>query len=235
MPDNAARSPPSVTRRSPVDDVMGQVTAGGRTSVTHGNCLPTARWVRPAGAQGRQNLADGRRCSTACCYIGAHATCARASTACCCGVRRNGCSSCAVIGWNSNRSRRCAPAGRASSAAPRCRSTGSERRARATGCHVDLSVLIADMREADDGCTVEPRLVRRQSRHDPAPYRRIVRPLADGTTTEDAVPRRSARTRRGQGGRETDTEITVSKNGGGAHLDLMVALALVKADEAERP
>ncbi len=103
------------------------------------------------------------------------------------------------------------------------------------GCHVDLvGAYRPDMREADDDLHHRAHWFvdsRATTLHHIGEF---VRPLADGTINEDAIQGDLHDLVAGNAGRKTDAEITVFKNGGGAHLDLMVALALVKAYEAER-
>lgn len=99
------------------------------------------------------------------------------------------------------------------------------------GCHVDLvGAYTPDMREADDYVFRRGRLfvdARETTVHE---IGELMIPLAGGVITEadvvadlfDLVPAEDA----GNAGRRSADEITVYKNGGGAHLDLMTAGAI---------
>ncbi|WP_295045764.1 ornithine cyclodeaminase [uncultured Paracoccus sp.] len=92
------------------------------------------------------------------------------------------------------------------------------------GTHVDLiGAYKADMREADDRLMARARLFV-DSRETTAHIGELLMPMASGAITADSVLgdlydllRPDARPRR------SDDDITVFKNGGGAHLDLMIA------------
>ncbi|MTD98927.1 ornithine cyclodeaminase [Paracoccus sp. YIM 132242] len=92
------------------------------------------------------------------------------------------------------------------------------------GAHVDLiGAYKADMREADDTLMARARLFV-DSRETTAHIGELLLPLASGAITPASVlgdlydlVRPDARRR------QTDDDITVFKNGGGAHLDLMIA------------
>jgi ornithine cyclodeaminase/alanine dehydrogenase-like protein (mu-crystallin family) len=58
-------------------------------------------------------------------------------------------------------------------------------------------------------------------------------PLASGVITRGSVLGDLYALVQKAGGRRGDDEITVFKNGGGAHLDVMVSTALVKAYKAQ--
>lgn len=92
------------------------------------------------------------------------------------------------------------------------------------GTHVDLiGAYKADMREADDALLARARLFV-DSRETTAHIGELLIPLGSGAITEDSI--------RGDlydlvqpdvQGRASNDDITVFKNGGGAHLDLMIA------------
>lgn len=98
------------------------------------------------------------------------------------------------------------------------------------GTHVDLiGAFTPDMREADDDLLRKGRIFvdsRKTAIHD---IGELLIPIEQGVISEadvigdyyDLVP--------GKVGRESDGDITVFKNGGGAHLDLMTAKAIVDA------
>lgn len=92
------------------------------------------------------------------------------------------------------------------------------------GTHVDLiGAFKADMREADDTLLRKARLfvdTRETTMHDIGELRI---PLEAGTITPDAVVGDLYALCQGTVGRRSDDEITLFKNGGGAHLDMMVA------------
>ena len=92
------------------------------------------------------------------------------------------------------------------------------------GTHVDLiGAYKADMREADDALIARAALFV-DSRETTAHIGELLMPLASGAITQDSIRgdlydlvRPDAQ------GRQSDQDITVFKNGGGAHLDLMIA------------
>jgi ornithine cyclodeaminase/alanine dehydrogenase-like protein (mu-crystallin family) len=98
------------------------------------------------------------------------------------------------------------------------------------GAHVDLiGAYKADMREADDALMARACLFV-DSRETTAHIGELLIPIASGAITADSVlgdlydlVRPGARRRR------SDDEITVFKNGGGAHLDLMIASWIIDA------
>lgn len=98
------------------------------------------------------------------------------------------------------------------------------------GTHVDLiGAFKADMREADDALLRKARVFVDSFETTLEHIGELKIPIADGVLTADdvvgdlydLVPRTEKR--------ETDAEITVFKNGGGAHLDLMTAKHLLHA------
>ncbi|EFL88595.1 ornithine cyclodeaminase family protein [Ahrensia sp. R2A130] len=102
------------------------------------------------------------------------------------------------------------------------------------GTHVDLvGAYRIDMREADD------ELHRRGTWFVDSfdttldHIGELAIPLKDGTITRDAVKGDLHALVDGVVGRQSDEEITVFKNGGGAHLDVMIAMALCEKARAE--
>ncbi|MEL7274516.1 MAG: ornithine cyclodeaminase [Pseudomonadota bacterium] len=99
-----------------------------------------------------------------------------------------------------------------------------------TGCHVDLvGAFKPDMREADDDlhCRASWFVDSYDTTLDHIGELKI--PLAEGVIDRDAVKGDLHALVAGDAGRSSPDEITVFKNGGGAHLDIMVSDALVKA------
>lgn len=96
------------------------------------------------------------------------------------------------------------------------------------GTHVDLiGAFRAEMREADDALLQKARLFvdsRDTTLHH---IGELMIPLASGAITESDVLADLYDLAAGHAGRTGDTEITVFKNGGGAHLDLMTAMAIL--------
>lgn len=92
------------------------------------------------------------------------------------------------------------------------------------GTHVDLiGAYKADMREADDALMARARLFV-DSRETTAHIGELVIPMASGAITAGSVlGDLYDLLRPGAKGRQSDDDITVFKNGGGAHLDLMIA------------
>lgn len=99
------------------------------------------------------------------------------------------------------------------------------------GTHVDLiGAFKADMREADDALMTKASLYVDSRATTIGHIGELIMPLASGAITEASVlgdlydlVRSDARCR------ESDEEITVYKNGGGAHLDLMIATYIANA------
>jgi len=96
------------------------------------------------------------------------------------------------------------------------------------GAHVDLiGAYTPDMREADDECLRRGSLfvdARATTLHH---IGELMIPLANGVIREDDVlADLSDLCRQGHPGRQSDNEITIFKNGGGGHLDLMCARLL---------
>ncbi|WP_103171428.1 ornithine cyclodeaminase family protein [Paracoccus sp. SY] len=92
------------------------------------------------------------------------------------------------------------------------------------GTHVDLiGAYKADMREADDALLARARLFV-DSRETTAHIGELLIPLGSGAITEDSIRGDLYDlVQPGVQGRASNDDITVFKNGGGAHLDLMIA------------
>ena len=102
------------------------------------------------------------------------------------------------------------------------------------GTHVDLvGAFKPDMREADDA--VHKRgswfVDSRDTTIDHIGELKI--PIEQGLIDKNAVVGDLHQLVSGEHGRRSETEITVFKNGGGAHLDIMVSVALVEAYEQQ--
>jgi ornithine cyclodeaminase len=98
------------------------------------------------------------------------------------------------------------------------------------GAHVDLiGAYTPDMREADDECLRRGSLfvdARATTLHH---IGELMIPLANGVISEDDVlADLSDLCQQGHAGRQSSNEITIFKNGGGGHLDLMCARLLHK-------
>ena len=98
------------------------------------------------------------------------------------------------------------------------------------GAHVDLiGAYTPDMREADDECLRRGSLfvdARATTLHHVG---ELMIPLANGVINEDDVlADLSDLCQQGHPGRRSNDEITIFKNGGGGHLDLMCARLLHK-------
>jgi len=102
------------------------------------------------------------------------------------------------------------------------------------GTHVDLiGAYKADMREADDALISRARLFVDSRETTIGHIGELKIPIASGVITEDAILGDLYDLVQGRTpGRRSDTEITVFKNGGGAHLDLMIAQRIVEVGEA---
>ena len=98
----------------------------------------------------------------------------------------------------------------------------------APGAHLDLiGAYRPDMREADDACLGRGRLfvdARETTVHE---IGELMIPIAAGVIGEDAVVADLRDLAAGAEGRRSAEEITLFKNGGGAHLDLMTARFLL--------
>lgn len=96
------------------------------------------------------------------------------------------------------------------------------------GCHVDLvGAYTPQMREADDECLRRGSLFVNARETTIAHIGELMIPLAEGTITEnDVLADLSDLCQQRHSGRSSDDEITLYKNGGGGHLDLMIARIL---------
>tara|TARA_R110001583_G_scaffold66894_1_gene191777 strand:- start:6011 stop:6931 length:921 start_codon:yes stop_codon:yes gene_type:complete len=97
------------------------------------------------------------------------------------------------------------------------------------GTHVDLiGAYRPDMREADDSLLIKSRIFvdsRETAIHD---IGELATPIKNGIIKETDVIADFYQLCNGGQGRKTEAEITLFKNGGGAHLDLMTALYIMK-------
>ena len=101
------------------------------------------------------------------------------------------------------------------------------------GTHVDLiGAYRPDMREADDTLLIKSRIfvdARETAIHD---IGELAIPIKQGVISENDVVADFYQLCNGSTGRQSEEEITLFKNGGGAHLDLMTALYI--KDMAEK-
>ncbi|KXS38601.1 MAG: ornithine cyclodeaminase [Halomonadaceae bacterium T82-2] len=98
------------------------------------------------------------------------------------------------------------------------------------GTHVDLiGAYKADMREADDELLTRGKLYVDSRETTIGHIGELMIPIAAGVITADDVQGDLYDLVPGTAGRQTDTEITVYKNGGGAHLDTMIARYIAQA------
>ncbi len=99
------------------------------------------------------------------------------------------------------------------------------------GTHVDLiGAFKADMREADDALLRKGRLFVDSRETTIAHIGELKIPIANGViTTDDVLGDFYDLIQYQNGGRQSAEEITVFKNGGGAHLDLMMANYIVSS------
>ncbi len=100
------------------------------------------------------------------------------------------------------------------------------------GTHVDLiGAFKADMREADDALLQKGRLFVDSRESTIGHIGELMIPLASGAISEDDVLGDLYDLVGGAAGRRDAEEITVYKNGGGGHLDLMTAKAILRLVE----
>jgi ornithine cyclodeaminase/alanine dehydrogenase-like protein (mu-crystallin family) len=101
------------------------------------------------------------------------------------------------------------------------------------GCHVDLiGAYSPEMREADDDLIKKAELfvdARETTIHD---IGELIIPIKNGVITEQDVRADLYDLCNGAVGRTSDQSITLYKNGGGAHLDLMTATHIYKTFQA---
>lgn len=98
------------------------------------------------------------------------------------------------------------------------------------GQHVDLiGAYTPDMREADDEALLRARLFVDSRETTIHHIGELMKPLASGAFTESHVVADFYDLAKGSFARRSRDEITVAKNGGGAHLDLMTATYILNA------
>ena len=99
-----------------------------------------------------------------------------------------------------------------------------------TGCHVDLvGAFTPAMREADDDALRRGRLFVDSFETTVHEIGELTIPLAAGLISETDIQGDLHALVAGEAGRNTADEITLYKNGGGAHLDIMTAQAIAGA------
>lgn len=99
-----------------------------------------------------------------------------------------------------------------------------------SGAHVDLvGAYTPSMREADDDTMRRGRLFVDSYRTTVGHIGELMIPIANGVISESDIAGDLHALVRGKAGRRSETEITVFKNGGGAHLDVMTAKAVYDA------
>jgi ornithine cyclodeaminase len=97
-----------------------------------------------------------------------------------------------------------------------------------TGTHVDLiGAFRPEMREADDALLQKARLFVDSRATTVHHIGELMIPLASGAITEADILADFYDLKQGVTARTSDADITVFKNGGGAHLDLMTACAIL--------
>jgi ornithine cyclodeaminase len=98
------------------------------------------------------------------------------------------------------------------------------------GTHLDLiGAYRPDMREVDDTALQNARLFVDSRATTTHHIGELMIPLAAGAITESHISADFYDLAKGAFQRRTETEITIAKNGGGAHLDLMTAAYILKA------
>ena len=98
------------------------------------------------------------------------------------------------------------------------------------GCHVDLvGAYTPDMREADDDALTRGRLFVDSFDTTVGEIGELMIPLAAGTISRQGVLGDLHALVEGRAGRQSADEITLFKNGGGAHLDLMTSRYILDA------
>jgi ornithine cyclodeaminase len=98
------------------------------------------------------------------------------------------------------------------------------------GTHLDLiGAYRPDMREVDDAALQKARLFVDSRATTIHHIGELMIPLAAGAITESHISADFYDLAKGAFQRRTETEITIAKNGGGAHLDLMTAAFILKA------
>ncbi|RED14014.1 ornithine cyclodeaminase family protein [Pontivivens insulae] len=100
----------------------------------------------------------------------------------------------------------------------------------AQGAHLDLiGAFTADMREADDTALTRSSIFVDSRETTMGHIGELMIPLASGAIAPSDVKGDLTQIIAGQAGRRSDQEITLFKNGGGAHLDLMTAGVILRA------
>ena len=100
----------------------------------------------------------------------------------------------------------------------------------APGTHVNLiGAFTADMREADDAALRRGRLFVDAYETTIGHIGELVIPMQAGVITREDVLGDLRALVAGESGRRSDADITLFKNGGGAHLDLMTAAVILEA------
>lgn len=103
------------------------------------------------------------------------------------------------------------------------------------GTHVDLiGAFRPDMREADDQLLQMGKLFVDNRATTLEHIGELMIPLSSGAITHNDVLADLYDLVAGSKGRTTDNDITIFKNGGGAHLDLMAADVIIKAAESNK-
>ena len=103
------------------------------------------------------------------------------------------------------------------------------------GQHLDLiGAYTPDMREADDTCLERARLFVDSRATTIGHIGELMIPMASGVISEADIQGDFHDMVAGRAGRRSDTEITLFKNGGGAHLDLMTARMILARWRAAR-
>lgn len=98
------------------------------------------------------------------------------------------------------------------------------------GTHVDLiGAFKSDMREADDALIAKARLFVDSRESTIGHIGELAIPIANGVITADDIIGDHYDLAMGRCGRDTPEEMTVFKNGGGAHLDTMIAAYIARA------
>ena len=99
-----------------------------------------------------------------------------------------------------------------------------------SGAHVDLvGAYTPSMREADDETMRRGRVFVDSYRTTLGHIGEVMIPIANGALKESNIAGDLHALVKGQAGRRSESEITVFKNGGGAHLDIMTAKAIYDA------
>ncbi len=95
------------------------------------------------------------------------------------------------------------------------------------GAHVDLvGAYTPDMREADDATLTRGRLFVDSYATTVGHIGEVMIPMESGVISREDIQGNMHDLVQGKAGRQSDDEITVFKNGGGAHLDIMIAHAV---------